>query len=116
MAFGSQEGEGFSKNDKNDLMPCPFCGAYAFTVLNRSYQTWSIRCVDCSVQTCCCQNRIAAINLWNKRVKIFCDGEGDVNIFKPRNPYENKYIPPTPKPVDDFFMQKPTNRRKQRTK
>lgn len=67
-----------------NLLPCPFCGAYAHVLGYHGSPDAHITCVDCRVTTAMCPNRESASRLWNKRVKIDA-------MTIPRDPFREKF-------------------------
>lgn len=64
-----------------DLLPCPFCGGEANTVLKGS-DDWHIECHDCASRSGIYGIRESAIAAWNTRAERTCHAETDTDWYE----------------------------------
>ena len=66
-------GLAMTEKQTTELLPCPFCGGEAVTVLRYGY--WFATCHDCCARTGSYRDKGAATEAWNTRAERTCDIE-----------------------------------------
>jgi Lar family restriction alleviation protein len=58
--------------DERELLPCPFCGGHATTVL--VHDGWAVRCQGCSAEAGFDTTEEKVIRFWNTRAALRSKG------------------------------------------
>ena len=83
---------------KLNLMPCPFCGHYAFFCRNTKEFTFTVMCSSCHIETSPQSTPEMAATKWNTRVKIYnSKDKGEIDVFYAKDPYNKDRLSPTEK-------------------